>query len=113
MKPQGRLVRLPSAPALNSIFGSIVGVATEAETSDALPGSGVALVSLTNGTGQSQPERATDAGGGFVFDSVVPGDYLVRVRSLGHTHQEVAIAIKGNRVDTVRLKLPAYRCYGY
>jgi hypothetical protein len=113
MKPQGRIARLPSAPGLNSSFGSVVGVVSEAETSDALPGSGVALVSLANGTGRSQPERASDAGGGFVFDSVVPGDYRLRVRSLGHIHQEVAISVTGSRVDTVRMKLPAYRCYGY
>jgi hypothetical protein len=113
MKPQGRVVRLPNAPVLNSSFGSVVGVVSEAETSDALPSSGVALVSLANGTGRSQPERASDAGGGFVFDSVVPGGYQVRVRSLGHIHQEAAIAVTANRVDTVRMKLPADRCYGY
>jgi hypothetical protein len=113
MKPRGRVVRLPNAPVLNSSFGSVVGVVSEAETSDALPSSGVALVSLANGTGQSQTERASDAGGGFVFDSVIPGGYQVRVRSLGHIHQEVAISVTSGRVDTVRMKLPAYRCYGY
>ena len=113
MKPQGRVARLPNAPVLNSTFGVIVGMVSEAETSDALQSSGVALVSLPNGTGRSQPERGSDADGGFVFDSVVPGVYQVRVRSLGHVHQEVAISVAGNRVDTVHMKLPAYRCYGY
>jgi hypothetical protein len=113
MKPQGRVARLPNTPVLKSTFGAIVGVVSEAETSDALPSSGVALVSLANGTGRSQTEGASDADGGFVFDSVVPGVYHVRVRSLGHVHQEVAISVAGNRVDTVRMKLPAYRCYGY
>lgn len=113
MKPQGRVARLPNSPVLNSTFGAIVGVVSEAETSDALPSSAVALLSLANGPGRSQPERGSDAYGGFVFDSIVPGVYQVRVRSLGHTHQEAVISVAGNRVDTVRMKLPAYRCYGY
>lgn len=113
MKPKGRVARLPSAPIVNSGFGSIIGVVSEAETGDALPSSGISLVAPVTGTGKSQPERASDARGGFVFDSVVPGVYGVRVRSIGHVHQQATISVLGNRVDTVRMRLPAYRCYGY
>ena len=113
MKPKGRLVRLPNTPVSNPGFASIVGVVSELETGDALPGSGVALVSLPSGTGRSQSERASDVYGGFAFDSVVPGAYQVRVRSLGHTHQEATVGVEANQLDTVRIRLPAYRCYGY
>lgn len=91
----------------------IIGVVIELETGDAIPSSGVALVSLSTGTGQSQSERASDANGGFAFDSVVPGAYQVRVRSIGHTHQEATIRVEANQLDTVRMRLPAYRCHGY
>jgi hypothetical protein len=113
LKPKGRVLRLPSTPALHPGFGAIIGVVSELETGDALPSSGVALVSLATGTGHSQSERASDANGGFAFDSVVPGAYEVRVRSMGHTHKEVTISVEANQLDTVRMRLPAYRCYGY
>jgi hypothetical protein len=109
-KAVGRITRIPRVHAPDIGFGSIVGIVSEAGTGDALPGSGVLLVSQAGGSAKSKPERGTDTSGGFAFDSVVPGSYELRVRSLGHFHKEVEIIVVEERVDTVRLQMRIYRC---
>jgi hypothetical protein len=110
VKAAGRIARIPSVRAPDIGFGSIVGVVSETGTGDAISGSGVTLAPQASGSAKSNPARGTDASGGFAFDSVVPGSYEIRVRSLGHLHKEAKITVLADRVDTVRLQLRAYRC---
>jgi hypothetical protein len=113
MKPVGRPVEIPTVPAPSLGFGAVIGSASEAETGDALGYTGVALVASPGGKGQSRKEKAADSRGGFAFDSVTPGDYELRVRSLNHLAQMKKLRVSANRVEIVRVLLPTYRCHGY
>lgn len=113
MKPVGRLVQIPSLSPPPFGFGALAGSVSEAETGDALGYSGVALLASVGGKGQSKNERAADVHGGFAFDSIVPGEYELRVRSINHTAQNQSIRISANRVEIVRVMLRTYRCHGY
>jgi hypothetical protein len=112
MKPLGRVAQLPDALPVPG-FGTLIGVVVQAETNDALPSAGVKLVSVAGDTSQSKSERAADSKGGFKFDSVFPGSYQLRVRRVGESKESLAVAIRAGRLDTVRIRMRAYRCYGY
>jgi Carboxypeptidase regulatory-like domain len=112
MKPAGRAARVPDALPI-SRFGTLGGVVVQAETGDALQGAAVRLVSVAGDRGQSQPERGTDSRGGFTFDSVAPGRYQVHVRKIHEFQDSLTIQAIAGRLDTVRLRMRAYRCYGY
>lgn len=112
MKPVGRAARVPDALPVSGL-GALTGVVVQAETGDALQSAGVRLVSAMGDGGQSQPERATDSNGGFTFDSVAPGRYQLRVRRVGEYQDSLRIQAIAGRLDTVRVRMRAYRCYGY
>jgi hypothetical protein len=112
MKPVGRIARLPDVGS-RAAFGALTGVVVQAETGDALESAGVRIVAVTGDGGVSQRERATDAAGGFTFDSVVPGSYALHVRRLGETQDSANIHAIAGRIDTIRVRMRAYRCYGY
>ena len=112
IKPIGRAAQVPHALQVPG-FGTLTGVVVQAETGDALQGAAVRLVSVRGDTGQSQPERGADSKGGFTFDSVVPGRYQIRVRHISEYQDSVAIQAVAGRLDTVRLRMRAYRCHGY
>ena len=112
MKPMGRPVVVPESRALVE-FGALTGTVALAETGDALTGAGVGLIAAPGSTGQSQAERPTDSLGGFTFDSILPGKYQIRVRMLGARRDSLTIHAAAGRLDTVRLRMRAYRCSGY
>ena len=112
MKPIGRAAQVPDALPISG-FGTFTGVVLQAETGDALQGVGVKLMSVAGYRGQSQPERGTDSKGGFTFDSVAPGRYRIRVRRIHEYQDSLTIQAIAGRLDTVRVRLRAYRCYGY
>jgi hypothetical protein len=112
MKPLGLVVQVPDALPVAG-FGTLVGVVVQAETDDALFGTGIKLVSVAGDKSQSKSERWTDSKGGFRFDSVIAGGYQVRVRHLSEYQDSLAVQIVAGRLDTVRVRMRAYRCYGY
>ncbi len=112
MKPIGRRAEVPNARALTQ-FGAVTGTVVQAETGDALQGAVVNLVRITDAKDQSQPWRGTDSKGAFTFDSIMPGRYQLRVRRVGEYYDTLTIQPVAGRVDTVRLRMRAYRCYGY
>jgi hypothetical protein len=112
MRPIGRPTTVPAARAVSG-FGTVTGTVFQVETADALQGAAVSLVAAPGDTGESRRERGTDSQGGFLFDSVVPGRYQIRVRKLHENPHSASIQAVAGRVDTVRLGLRANRCYGY
>ena len=112
MRPIGRAVEMPNVRTLPQ-FGAVTGTVVQAETGDALESAVVSLTQTTDAKLHSQPWRGTDSKGGFAFDSVVPGIYQLRVRRIGESQDTLTIHTMAGRVDTVRIRMRAYRCYGY
>jgi hypothetical protein len=112
MQPIGRPTGVPTAREVSG-FGTVTGMVFQVETADALQGAAVSLVAAPGDKSHSQQERGTDSQGGFLFDSVVPGRYQIRVRKLHENPGSATIQAVAGRVDTIRLGLRANRCYGY
>ena len=112
MKPIGRPVEIPSVRARPQ-FGAVTGTVAQAETGDALQGAIVSLMQSSEAKLESSPWRGTDSKGGFAFDSIVPGSYHLRIRRVGEYFDTLTIQPTAGRVDTVRVRMRAYRCYGY
>jgi protocatechuate 3,4-dioxygenase beta subunit len=85
----------------------------QAETGDALEGAIVSLMQSSQAKLEASPWRGTDSKGGFAFDSIVPGSYQLRVRRVGEYFDTLTIQSSAGRVDTVRIRMRAYRCVGY
>jgi hypothetical protein len=112
MKPIGRTAQVPEA-ALAAGFATVAGVVVQRETGDAIQSASVRLMADAGSTGHSKPERHTDSKGGFTFDSVIPGRYQVRVRHINEYQDSASILAVAGRLDTVRVAMRAFRCYGY
>jgi hypothetical protein len=91
----GFLSATPLASA-QSLYGSIVGIVTDAQGS---PTPGVVLTATNTGTG-FKAEVTTDADGAYVFRNLLPGTYDVTATLTGfRVHEEKAIAVNaGNPV---------------
>jgi hypothetical protein len=61
----------------------------------------------------SRPRGPTDRLGGFVVDSVAPGEYVVMARRIGYQPSERRISLQVGRVDTVMFSLRRFSCIGY
>lgn len=112
MKPFGLPVAIPTARVFPQ-FGSVAGEVAQAETGDALQSATVTLSRIIDSKLQPPGFRYTNAKGGFTFDSVIPGTYQIRARRLGVWQDTLTIHLAASRVDTVRFRLRANRCYGY
>jgi hypothetical protein len=112
MKPLGRIARIPNAVPVAGV-GTVTGVVTQRETSDALPGAGVRLLPIAGSTGRAYSERYTNDQGGFTFDSIALGRYQVRVRRINEYQDSASFEAVGGRVDTIKVAMRAYRCHGY
>ena len=112
MKPIGRTLAIPSVRA-HSQFGAVTGTVAQAETGDALEGAIVSLMQNSDAKLESAPWHGTDSKGGFAFDSIATGSYQLRVRRVGSYFDSLTIQPKAGRVDTVRVRMRTFRCYGY
>jgi carboxypeptidase family protein len=112
MKPFGRLVEIPDVHRRTD-FGVLTGAVVQDETGDALEGAVVDLRVLDNPTDSARIWRYTNSKGGFSFDSLAPGVYGLRVRRVGEAFDTATIYPGAGRVDTLALRMRAYRCYGY
>jgi hypothetical protein len=112
MKPYGRVVEIPNAHRRTD-FGVLTGVVVQDETGDALEGAVVDLRIISNPTDSARIWRYTNSKGGFSFDSLAPGVYRLRVRRIGEASDTATIRSSADRVDTLTLRMHAYRCFGY
>jgi Carboxypeptidase regulatory-like domain len=112
MKPLGRIVEIPRVHRREE-FAVLTGAVSQRETGDALEGAVVDLRAVDDTAGSARIWRSTNSKGGFSFDSLAPGAYALRVRSLGEVADTATIRPRAGRIDTVTLRMRAYRCYGY
>jgi hypothetical protein len=97
--------RLPPPPEVNSAFGAIVGTVEELGTGAAIRvGGRVRLM--------SNQERfiGTDSTGGFAFDRVAPGRYLVSFAHIGYDVRSDSVIVAAGTVDTLHLRLQYRVC---
>ena len=111
MKSLGRVVEIPDAPSRNG-FAVITGAVVQEETGDAIEGALVDLRALDT-TNATPIWRHTDSKGGFSFDSLRPRNYRFRVLRVGQYPSNLTISSGQGRVDTITVRLRAFRCYGY
>jgi hypothetical protein len=112
MKPFGRVLEIPDVHRRTD-FGVLTGAVVQDETGDALEGAVVDLRVLDNPTDSARVWRYTNSKGGFSFDSLAPGAYGLRVRRVGEAFGAATIRLSAGRVDTLTLRVRAYRCVGY
>jgi hypothetical protein len=111
MRSLGRVVEIPHALP-RSGFAVITGAVVQEETGDAIEGALVDLRALDT-TNAAPVWRHTNSKGGFSFDSLRPRSYNLRVLRVGQNPGNLTIRPGEARVDTVTVRLRAYRCYGY
>jgi hypothetical protein len=112
MKPLGRVVEMPDATPLID-FGVVAGTVVQDETGDALEGAVVDIRALGDSTDSTRLWRSTNSKGGFTLDSLKPRQYRLRVRRVGEHPRTFTIQPAIGRVDTLTVRLRAFRCYGY
>jgi hypothetical protein len=112
MKPLGRVIEIPGVHRREE-FAVLTGAVSQRETGDALEGAVVDLRVADDTARSARIWRSTNSKGGFSFDSLAPGVYAVRVRRVGEVADTATIRPSAGRVDTVMLRMRAYRCYGY
>ena len=112
MKPFGRVVELPDMHRRTG-FGVLTGAVVQGETGDALEGAIVDLRLLADTTNSARIWRYTNSKGGFSFDSLAPGVYKLRVRRVGESADTATIRPSAGHVDTLTVRMHAYRCSGY
>ena len=101
-------LRRPSRPAeippvsVAAGYGSVAGVVFRVETGNGIAGASVSLSPLDSLTTHTYGRLATGQTGGFAFDSIVPGRYLVRVIAQWPRADSSFVEVASNRVDTVR-----------
>ena len=112
MKALGRAVEIPAThPRAN--FGAVTGAVVQAETGDAIQGALVQLGPIDAVPGAERVWRYSNPKGGFSFDSLQPETYRLLVRRLGEMPTIDTIRPSAGRIDTLTLRMRAYRCYGY
>ena len=112
MKPLGRVVEFPIMERRDK-FAVLTGSVSQRETGDALEGAVVDLRPVDDTAHSARIWRSTNSKGGFSFDSLAPRAYELRVRHLGEVADTATIRLSAGRVDTLGLRMIAYRCYGY
>ena len=105
---------LPGDVSVADGAGIVVGVVTEAQSGRPLRGADVSLLKEVDmvlaGVGNARP---TATNGSFVLGPYPPGNYVLRIRVIGHHPQEKPVTLRAGTVDTVRTALRYYRCSGY
>jgi protocatechuate 3,4-dioxygenase beta subunit len=112
MKPLGRPVEIPEMHRRTD-FGVLTGTVLQDETGDAIEGAVVDLIVLDRAPDSTQIWRYTNSKGGFSFDSLNPGTYRLRARRVGESVGIDTVQARVGRVDTLSVRMRAFRCYGY
>ena len=112
IKPLGRVVEIPEMHR-RADFGVLTGAVMQDETGDAIEGAVVDLTLIDRAPDAAPVSRYTNSKGGFSFDSVKPATYRLRVRRIGEVASTDTIRPSAGRIDSLSLRMRAYRCYGY
>ena len=112
MKPLGRVVEVPELQK-HAEVGALTGTVMQIETGDAIEGAVVRLIPFDRPPNSRRIFVYTNTKGGFSFDSLDPGIYQARVLRVGEQPDTATIRLVAGHVDTLRLRMRAYRCYGY
>ncbi len=112
VKLLGRVVEIPDVHPREE-FAVVTGAVVQRETGDALEGAVVDLRIVDDTAYSTRIWRYTNSKGGFNFDSLAPRVYELRVRRVGEVADTATIRLSAGRIDTLTLRMRAYRCYGY
>jgi hypothetical protein len=106
---------LPAVVRSVTDYAMVVGTAEEAASRHPFNASPIDLypADTLNAASRTRLRTGTDKFGGFVFDSVPPGIYVIRGRFIAHQPAEQRVTVRAGSIDTVRLSLRRYVCYGY
>jgi len=107
----------PQLPKFNSQSindASLLGTVEEAVSRHPLHGAPIDLFIADSVNGNRAQRRVyTDQLGGFLFDSIPPGQYTVRARFFSHQPMQRQVVLHAGRPDTVRFSMRRYVCSGY
>jgi hypothetical protein len=106
LKRPPRPAEIPAVPPIAN-YGSITGTVVRAGTDVGIDSASITLVPEESASGQSSRSRLTGQTGGFAFDSIVPGRYLLRVLAAWEHPQSVVAVVLPGRIDTVRILMAA------
>ena len=112
MKAVGRAVEIPETYP-RATFGVVTGAVVQAETGDAIQDALVQLAPIDAVRGAERVWHYSNPKGGFSFDSLQPATYRLSVRRLGEMPSIDTVRPSAGRIDTLTLRMRAYRCYGY
>jgi hypothetical protein len=112
IKRLGRVVEIPEMHR-RADFGVLTGAVMQDETGDAIEGAVVDLTLIDRAPDAAPVSQYTNSKGGFSFDSVKPATYRLRVRRIGEMAGTDTIRPSAGRIDSLSLRMRAYRCYGY
>lgn len=104
--------RIPRAPNEGSV---VVGVVTDATNGLPIGEAQVVLDVFDPAPQVRVPGQTvrTDTLGGFHIEAVGAGRYELRVRGFAHAPVTDTVSVRGGEVDTVRVRLPYFRCTDY
>lgn len=104
--------RIPRSPTEGSV---IVGVVTDSTDSSPIGEAEVVLDIFDPAPRVRVPGQTvrTDTLGGFHIERVGAGRYELRVRAYAHAPVTDTVSVRSGEVDTVRVRLPYFRCTGY
>jgi hypothetical protein len=105
---------LPKFEPQSTSHASVLGTVEEAVSRRPLHGAPVDLFIADSVNGSHAQRRVyTDQLGGFVFDSISPGQYTVKARFFSHQPIQREVMLRAGRPDTVRFSMRRYVCTGY
>jgi hypothetical protein len=112
-EPRGFLPPRISSVANNQ--AAIVGSVIDSISHRRLAGASVSLFRLDESRSETRfgREIPTDVTGGFAFDSLLPGRYVLKARRIGYNPRERQVNAIAGRIDTANLRLRFFVCHGY
>ena len=106
--------QLPSV-SLSASHASVIGTVEEEVSRHPVRGGAIDLV-LADSANRDNGRKLrvpTDLFGGFVLDSIPPGEYVIMARSIGHQPIRRLVLLDAGRTDTIRFSVRRYSCSGY
>src|SRR5215216_2374546 len=103
MSSEARGAQVPAITKIADDYGAIVGSVTDSISERRLQAAGLSLFKLNISGTESQfgREVSSNPSGGFAFDSIPPGRYIVKARRIGYNAIEQRVNTVGGQVDTV------------
>jgi len=85
-------------------LGAITGVAVDGDSLDALRGTQIRL------RGPVERTVASDENGGFAFEGIPVGAYIISARHLNYRFDSTSVTVAANSVSRVTISMRYYRC---